>query len=157
MILIDIKTEKILNGVVEKVSLDNLKKLKDDKNFIFNWSMETSNEVYQIRLKDKKVILGLISLTNYPTEFRLHINLIEATNNQKGKQKTIGNIAGCLMAYSCREAFKKGYGGFVSLVPKTKLKPYHQKYGFIDVGLQMAIFGQNSTTLISKYFINEGI
>lgn len=157
MILIDTTTGKELKGIIEKINPAGLKKLKEDKNFIFNWSMEIGKEVYQIRIKGEKTILGLISLIDYPTEFRIHINLLEATKHQKGKDKTVGNISGCLIAYACREAFKKGYGGFVSLIPKTNLILYYERYGFMKVGTQMAVFDKNSKILISKYFEDEEI
>lgn len=144
MILIDIETGEELKGIVEKVSDTTLEQLKNDKNYVFDWSTEIKKEVYQIRIKEKQKALGLISLIDYPKEFRIHINLIESRKDQRGKKKKIGNIPDCLIAYACREAFKRGYGGFVSLVPKTQLVSYYKKYGFIEIGTQMAIFGKNS-------------
>ena len=155
MILVDIETGKELKGIIEKVNQTTLEELKNDKNFVFDWSTEIKKEVYQVRLKERRIILGLISLIDYPKEFRIHINLIESRKNQRGKKKKIGNISGCLIAYACREAFKKGYSGFVSLVPKTQLVSYYKRYGFIEIGTQMAIFDENSKSLISKYFADE--
>ena len=104
MILVDIETGKELKGIIEKVHQTTLEELKNDKNFVFDWSTEIKKEVYQVRLKERRIILGLISLIDYPKEFRIHINLIESRKNQRGKKKKIGNIPGCLIAYACREA-----------------------------------------------------
>ena len=157
MKLLNIETKEEIEGIIVRVSSKELDKLNNDKNFVFDWSTESQNQVYKITVKDKSTILGLISLIDYPQEFRIHINLIEARKDQRGKHKKIGNIPGCLIAFACREAFKNGYGGFVSLKPKTQLIKYYQKYRFVEVGMQMAIAAQDSKKLISKYFDDEEI
>ncbi|MGB0932400.1 MAG: hypothetical protein ACPGVB_16580, partial [Chitinophagales bacterium] len=54
--------------------------------------------------------------------------------------------------------FQKGYDGFVSLIPKTQLVDYyHEKYGFVQVGKQMAVFEELSQAIISKYQGDEKI
>ena len=98
-----------------------------------------------------------MSLIDYPNEIRIHLNLLESRKDQRGKNKKIGNIAGCLIAYACRESFKRGYGGFVSLLPKTELISYYENYGFQAVGTVMAISEENSQKLITKYFRDEEI
>lgn len=157
MNLIDKKTSKILNAIIEKVEIIELSKLQKNKNFTFNWSLESNKEVYKIKIKEKKEILGLISLIDYPNEFRIHINLIESSKQYRGKNKSILHIPGCLIAFSCRLAFKKGYEGFVSLIPKTKLIKYYQSYGFVQIGTQMAIYGEIANQLILKHIGDEEI
>ena len=73
------------------------------------------------------------------------------------KNKKTGNIAGCLIAFACRESFKKGYGGFVSLMPKTELISYYKNYGFVEAGTLLAIWEENSKKLITKYYRDEEI
>lgn len=157
MKLVNIETGEELIGEIKKISSSELGKLKSNKNFTFDWSIEVDYDVYFVRQRGKKTLLGLISLIDYSHEFRVHINLIESRKNQRGKIKTIGNIPGCLIAFACKESFKKGYGGFVSLMPKTQLIPYYEKYGFVEVGLFMAIAGEDAKSLISKYFEDEEI
>ena len=157
MILINLETKEELKGIIEKISKKEIGKLKGNKNFTFDWSIEKDKEVYKIRLEDKKTILGLMSLIDYPNEIRIHLNLLESRKDQRGKNKKIGNIAGCLIAYACRESFKRGYGGFVSLLPKTELISYYENYGFQGVGTVMAISEENSQKLITKYFRDEEI
>ena len=157
MKLVNIETGEELIGEIKRISSSELSKLKNSKNFTFDWSIEEENDVYFISQRGKKTILGLVALIDYSLEFRIHINLIESRKDQRGKIKTIGNIPGCLIAFACRESFKKGYGGFVSLMPKTQLIPYYEEYGFVEVGFLMAIAGEDSKSLISKYFEDEEI
>ncbi len=156
MKLILTETDETFEGVIEQVGDAELKQLKGSEDFTFDWSKETGSEVYQIRIEDEKEILGLISLIDMSKEFRIHINLIESSKENKGSSKKIKRIPGCLLAFTCRLAFDRGYGGFVSLVPKTALVEHYQNaYGFVHAGQQMAVFMQSARVLILKYIDDE--
>lgn len=74
-----------------------------------------------------------------PDEFRVQVNLIENSSDNKGRDKEIDRIAGCLLAFAVQVAFENGYAGFTSLVPKTELiELYVSKYGFKRYGRQLA-------------------
>ena len=102
MNLINTETGEELQGVIQRMSLEEILTVKNDPNFIFNWPSEKENEVYKIQLFNQEEILGLISL-------------IESANKHKGKNKKIDNIPACLIAFTCRKAFLKDYEDFVSL------------------------------------------
>jgi len=158
MNLINKKTKERFSGIIEKVEGKELKKLKNHKDFTFDWSLESENEVFKLIEEGKKEILGLLSVIDYQEEFRIHINLIESSKLYRGKNKQILNIPGCLIGYSCKMSFKKGYEGFVSLVPKTELINYYKKtYGFLEMGTQMAILEEISESIIKKYLGDEEI
>lgn len=146
-----------LEASIEEVEFTDYKKIEGNENFTFDWLFEERNEVYKIFLPEEdKDILGLISLVDIPEEFRIHINLIEVAKIHVGKQKRLDNIAGCLIAYACSIAFKRGYGGFVSLLPKTKLIDWYQdKYGFRQFGRMLAVQFERSKFLIDKYIGDE--
>ena len=99
-----------------------------------------------------KEILGLISLVDCPEEYRIHLNLIEVGSKNRGKDKEVENIAGCLIAFACQIAFDKDYFGFVSLKPKTRLIDlYQDKYGFRQYGRLLAVEQRSSISLINKF------
>jgi len=159
MNLINSKTGKKLKGVIELVEKEEeFKKIDKDTRFLFEWTKEKKNQVFKIRLADQDELLGLISLIDYPKELRIHINLIEVATSHRGKDKPILNIVGCLIGFTCKQAFKQMYRGFVSLVPKTQLIDYyHTSYGFIFIGIQMAVFGETAGALVQKYIGDEEI
>jgi len=158
MNLIDRKNGKKLRGVIEKVSKDDFEIISKTKNFGFNWSLEFQNQVYKIRLNKNEEVLGLISIIDCPKELRIHINLIESSKINRGKNKEVLNIPGCLIAFACKISFKNGYDGFVSLTPKTQLIKYYSKtYGFIQFGVQMAVIQEISESIIQKYIGDEEI
>lgn len=156
MNLINIKNGEIIDGKISKVGKSELLKLKRSAKFQFDWSLERANEVYSIRNVGNDELLGLISLIDVAEEFRIHINLIESSIKHQGKDKEIDGIPGCLIGFTCEMSFKKGYDGFVSLTPKTRLaKHYHEKFGFLHMGINMFVFEETSHAIIQKYLKNE--
>lgn len=143
--------------VIGELTATDISKIRRSKAFIFDWELEQSTELYKLYLKDdESQILGLLSLKDYPEELRIHINLIEVIKSQVGKTKTLDNIAGCLIAYACVLAFNRGYEGFVSLQPKTRLIDlYQDKYGFRQFGRLLAVEYEISKQLIDKYIGDE--
>lgn len=158
MNLLNSITKEKLNGIIERVNKNDIKDIKKSNDFTFDWNIEQVNQLYKLSLIESKEILGIISLIDYPNEFRIHINLLESSKKQRGKKKSILNIPGCLIAFACKMSFKNGYDGFVSLIPKTELIDYYLKtYGFLHFGNQMAVFQENSELIILKFFGDEKI
>ncbi len=151
------KTGEVLESIIELVTDADYRQIKSSKEFGFDWNLEKNNEVYKICIKgQKKHLLGLMSLINHPEEYRIHLNLIELGNKNKGRSKNTENIAGCLLAFACELAFIRGYYGFVSLQPKTKLiKLYQEKYGFRQYGRLLAVEQTSAQNLINKYLSDE--
>lgn len=146
------KSGKLVEAVIELVEDEDWKVIERDKRFGFKWIKEKSQIVHKIRLSVEKRILGLLSLEDIPKELRLHIRLIEVNANDIGRQKEYENIAGCLIAFTCKQSFKKNYDGFVSLYSKTELrKLYTEKYGFQELGMNLYTELSNSEELIKKY------
>ena len=126
------------------------------KSFSFDWLQETEHDIYALYIQNEKKIVGLMALKDRPDELRLEIILLESSKENVGENKEYERIAGCLIAFACRLAFSKGYYGFVSLIPKTRLIPHYQKaYGFTQFGRQLASDSYNSQQLIKKYLSNE--
>jgi len=153
MFVVEVKT-----GKTEKVRISQLKSselLKLDS-FDFDWSKETKYEVYKLSLISSKQVLGLLSIERVIEELRIEIRLLEISTQNVGKDKLYDRVAGILIAFACKESFKNGFYGFVSLIPKTKLiRHYKEKYGFEQFGRHLAIELQGSETLINRYLTYE--
>lgn len=148
---------EVFTAIIDEMLASDYAKVQKARGFIFDWRLEKEHEVYKIYLAtDENNTLGLISLIDYPEELRIHINLIEVVNTQVGSRKKLDNIAGCLIAFACAQAFKRGYGGFVSLLPKTRLLDlYQDKYGFRQFGRMLAVAYESAKNLIDKYIGND--
>ena len=157
MPLEEIATGRKLVTLIQPIEMKDFRWITRSKNFGFDWTTEKNNEVYKITTSDQPVeILGLLSLIDVVEEYRIHLNLIESTDKQRGKKKTIANIPGCLIAYACQLAFERGYYGFVSLQPKTRLIDYYQdNYDFRQYGRFLGIEQEPARQLIIKYLYDE--
>jgi len=152
MKLLYLKTQEEFEAEIAELEENDLKWIKESKQFQFNWAKEEN--VFKLIPSniDDPEILGLISILNIPDEFRIHINLIESSNDNKGKNKQIDRVAGCLLAFAAQLSFEKGYLEFTSLLPKTELiKLYINKYGFSQFGRQLAVETKEAIKLIQKY------
>ncbi len=156
MHLIHCRTQKKVRAKIELIELDELSALLKSGRFGFDWRAERKNDLYALTIEIAHETVGLMALKDVPAEFRLEILLLESSAENIGKSKVYDGIAGCLMAFACRLAFLKGYGGFVSLTPKTELEPFYRTaYGFQPYGRQLAIEGGAAILLIKKFLENE--
>ncbi len=153
MYLINTKTGENVDAVIERVTEEEIRGINKNGRFGFDWKAEKEFEVYKIRLKESDEILGLMSLIDWPEELRIEIHLLESSKENVGsKSKLYGNIAGCLIAYACGTSFERGYAGFISLVPKTKLRKYYiSEYHMEEGGRSVFSDTENSMALIEKY------
>ena len=156
MVLIDRKSgQKILSEIVA-ISETELSDILEDNNFEFDWQQETHYDLYALKLVDDKNTVGLMALKDVKDELRIEIILLESSKDNIGTSKSYDNIAGCLIAWACRLAFIRGYYGFVSLLPKTRLiEHYKNAYGFEQFGRQLAVDTEQSHRLIKKYLTND--
>jgi hypothetical protein len=155
MYLLHRETQEEVPVEILQISPAQVKKIMKTKQFEFNWLKEVHHQIYALRILESKEIVGLMALWDVPKEARFEIVLLELSKNNIGRNKILDRIAGCLIAFACRQAYK-GYAGFVSLIPKTHLIEHYKKnYGFISFGKQLAVFKEKSEFLIQKYLSDD--
>lgn len=164
MVLKNTKTEELLEAVIEKMTPKDFKVVKRDSARFdkFNWTAYKNKEVYKIRLINDENILGLICIMEHLDQSidAIEISLLELSVENIGKEKKFDFIGGCLIAFACRESFRRGHDGVVFLVPKSGLiEHYSTIYGFIHwphrtierpEGI-MLLYDLNSRQLIKKF------
>mgnify|MGYP006288116483 CR=1 FL=1 len=152
MKLLDVRTGNWLEAEIARISEQDIQEIDKSSRFQFDWKKELIHEIYKIYLVKDESVVGLVALKDIPQEIRVHIQLIESSRYNTGKQKRIDRIPGCLIAFACELSFKKGYDGFVSLTPKTQLVTHYiKKYGFIQIGKNLAVYGEHAKYLILEY------
>ena len=164
MLLKDTITGEELEAVIEPVTSGDFKTIKKTKDRFnkFNWSKCQGQEVHKLRLKNDETILGLMCLIEHTDEATnaIEIELLEVSVENMGAKKKLDNIGGCLIAFACRESFKRGHDGCIFLTPKTSLLGHYQaKYGFHHIPLKtikrpeglMVLYEDGSRKLIKKY------
>lgn len=124
----------------------------------FDWNKlikEKNTKTYILKLKgDSESIEGILQLRI--ENDMLIMDVIEiAPHNFGSTNKKFDYVAGCLIAFACRESFKLegNYKGFLTFVSKTNLIDwYKKKYGATQaLGQRMYIDDVNGLKLIEKY------
>lgn len=155
MTITEIRTNKKFGVVVSPVNLEDLKQLTI-KRYYFSWKkISLVARLYKLCIKGEEEILGVIAVVDIPEEMRIEIKLLSCSKENVGHDKIYDNIAGCLVAYTCREAVKKyGDKACVSLLPKTILKRhYKEKYKMVEAGQQLYLEGESLISLIYQYIL----
>lgn len=123
----------------------------------FNWR-QLSNETGQTYiLRTLQFPFQIEGAVHLKTEYEMLVmNALElAPTNVGRKNKRYDHVAGCLIAYACRESFKidGDYRGFLTFVSKTELiEWYRLKYGAeLAIGQRMFIDWDAGSRLIKKY------
>jgi hypothetical protein len=122
----------------------------------FDWKYELKRperDVYKLTIVNNMAIIqGLISLEIKSDHIYMH--LIENAPFNFGKKKIYNGVAGNLVAYACKESFRKGHEGNVAFISKTQLiDHYIETLGAIHIGNQrMIIETKAALKLIDKYF-----
>lgn len=156
MHLIRMLDNQLVEAEIGSCQRSDLLSIKKETRFDFDWSQESRHQDYKLILQENGVILGLMSLIDVAVELRKHINLIEVSRENIGQKKAYHRIAGCLLAFAVQQSFLSGYGGFVSLLPKTVLiDHYCNNYGFQQYGRYLGIEGNSAHFLMKKYLDND--
>jgi hypothetical protein len=131
----EIETGEDVSVQIEPFSEKDFKDIKKNRCQFphFNWNKYKGKEVYKLHIKGDTTILGAMCMTQHNAEDgydAIEIDLLEVSAGNVGANKKYENIAGCLIAFACKESFKRGHDGCVFLSPKTNLiHHYTSKYG----------------------------
>ena len=154
--ILETKSNRLIEANIVDAERKNVPLKKDGWNF--NWKQLVQEQDAQT------FILKTIELPQ-SVEGALHLkvesgmlimDVVEIAPHNIGKnKKRYDYIAGCLIAFACRESFKLrgSYKGFLTFVSKTSLiKWYSEKYGAtLALGQRMFINPEAGEKLINKY------
>ena len=154
MYLIECANQNKVFVSIRKVQTEDFKTITI-KRYFFKWkAYHNTCEIFKLTLLGKEDILGLIAIIDHPSEERLEIKLLAVSHENVGQKKRYDRIAGCLIAFACRNAIKR-YNNFpcVSLTPKTELKKHYiHKYGMFDAGRQIYLEEEALINIINFYY-----
>lgn len=137
MYIVDSRTEEKVEVDIQPVNSRDLKLIRSDPNFIFEWGKYKNKELYKLVVLSDDNIQGLICIVDHTDDFTyaIEIELLEVSNENVGKKKRFDRVAGLLIAFACRESLRRGHEGYMFLTPKTALiKHYIEKYHFLFTG-----------------------
>ncbi|MFI0430062.1 hypothetical protein [Mariniflexile sp. HMF6888] len=130
----------------------------------FNFSKHSKGKYYETYIlttdKTPEIIEGCL-IINIKTPFQVYMAFVEVASHNKGNEKKYDRVAGCLIAFACRQSFingKEGYLAFDVLEEKKEneirlMKLYSQKYNAVrlDNSTTMIILPEGSEALINEF------
>ncbi|MCE5348194.1 MAG: hypothetical protein LLG13_18165 [Bacteroidales bacterium] len=154
--ILDIKKDRLIKAEIVIAGKKGIPLKRDGWNF--NWEQ-------LVREKNSKTFLLKTSGPEGSVEGAMHLkienemlimDILEiAPHNVGQKDKRYDYVAGCLIAFACRESFKLegDYKGFLTFVSKTNLiKWYADKYDAkVALGQRMFIDDEAGKNLINEY------
>ena len=154
--ILDVVNNQLVEAEIVPANGTKIPLKKDGWNF--NWKnliKEKNSEVLVLKLKGvDKSIEGVLQLKIM--DEMLVMEVLEIAPHNVGRENRKYNyVAGCLIAFACRESFKleSEYRGFLTFVSKTNLIEWYKKKYKAEQGLgqRMFISAENSLKLIHEY------
>lgn len=126
----------------------------------FNWLnvyQENPNSIFALKEKNSTKIHGVIQLVE--DDGMLIMELIELAPFNIGSKKENKNVAGCLIAFGCKESLKleSPYKGYLTFVSKSALVELYKSkyYATQTIGTRMYINPLSGEKLINRYLKDE--
>ena len=125
-------------GCLSRLKADGKPQIKKSWNFNWRSTIKKKNtSTYVLRLKSNpSSIQGVLHLKIQ--EGMLIMDLVEiAPHNLGQKNKRYKYVAGCLIAFACRESFKleTTYKGFLTFESKTQLIDWYKEHYYAKVAM----------------------
>ncbi len=147
---------KLIKSEIVPIDKRKIPLKKDGWNF--NWrqlSKEENGQTFILRTINSPNQVEAALQLKFEYDMLVMDALELAPHNVGQKNKRYDYVAGCLIAFACRESFKieGDYKGFLTFVSKTNLiEWYAKKYGAeLALGQRMFIDWENGEKLIEKY------
>lgn len=162
--IIETKTKLDIKSKISLVYKNKVKLPSITDGWRFNFSKHSKGKNYEnyILTTDKtpEVIEGCL-IINTKTPFQMYMAFVEIAPHNKGNKKKYDRVAGCLIAFACRQSFingKEGYLAFDVLEEKKEneiklMTLYSQKYNAVryDDSTTMIILPEGSEKLINEF------
>ena len=155
MVIVEVATGQELKVAISPVESKDFRQITK-KRYSFDWKKERGvGSILKLTIAGQSDILGLVSVVDFPSEYRLEMHLLCVSQENVGKAKKYEGITGCLIAFVGNIARGKYYEqACISLLPKTELRSHYKtKYGMMHGGLQLFLEGSRLQAVINKYVL----
>ncbi|PCI31792.1 MAG: hypothetical protein COB60_10870 [Flavobacteriaceae bacterium] len=162
--IIETKTKSEIKSKISLVSKKKVKLPSINDGWSFNFSKHSKVKDYESYIlttdKTPEVIEGCL-IINTKTPFQVYMAFVEIAPHNKGNKKKHDSVAGCLIAFACRQSFIKGKEGYLvfDVIEEKKeneiklMTLYSQKYNAVryDDSTTMIILPEGSEKLINEF------
>jgi hypothetical protein len=154
--ILDVKSDQLVKAEIVVPKPNEIPLKRDGWNF--NWrELSKAKDSRMLIIRTIGLNPSIEGAIQLKTENEMLImNVLEiAPHNIGRKSKKYDYVAGCLIAFACKESFKlkSAYKGFLTFMSKSSLiKWYSEKYGAsVGLGQRMYIDSEKGLKLIHEY------
>ena len=162
--ILEAKTKIDVKSTISLITKNKTKLPSINDGWRFNFSKHATGKDYETytltTVKTPEIIEGCL-IINTKTPFQVYMAFVEVAPHNRGNEKIYDSVAGCLIAFACRQSFikgKEGYLAFDVLEEKKEnelrlMKLYSQKYNAVrlDNSTTMIILPEGSEILINEF------
>jgi hypothetical protein len=162
--ILEVETKLEIKSVISLVTKNKAKLPSINDGWRFDFSKHSKGKDYETYIlttdKTPEIIEGCL-IINTKTAFQVYMAYVEVAPHNKENEKKYDRVAGCLIAFACRQSFindKEGYLAFDVLEDKKEnelrlMKLYSQKYYAVrlDNSTTMIILPEGSEELINEF------
>lgn len=162
--ILELETNSEVKSQIYLVTKNKSKLPSINEGWRFNFSKHSKGKDYETYIltteKTPEIIEGCL-IINTQNPHQVYMAFVEVAPHNKGDKKRYEKVAGCLIAFACRQSFitgKEGYLAFDVLEEKKDneaklMKLYSQKYNAIRLGdsTTMIILPEGSEKLINEF------
>ncbi len=166
--IIELKNKSGVKAKISLVSKDKgkLPSINDGWRFNFNKHSRNKDCVTYILTTEKspETVEGCL-IINTQNKFQVYMAFVEVAPHNRGKVKKYERIAGCLIAFACRQSFIYGKGGYLAFDVREENKQneiklmtlYSERYHAVRLedSTTMIILPEGSEKLINEYLNDE--
>ena len=137
-------------------SQEDISTLSDltSEGFEFDWTAISSPNAITSGFVIQGEVSGMIEFTPEPTDYYNFIHKLEVRMDKRNQ-----GIAGVLLAYVAKDAFNRGFEGFMMLISKTALRDFYvSRYGGSRIGnTNRVIFNTAASQGLIDRFLKGGL
>lgn len=162
--ILEIETKSEIKSQIYLVTKNKSKLPSLKEGWRFNFSKHSKRkdcETYILTTdKSPEIIEGCL-IIDTKSPYQVYMAFVEVAPHNRGDKKRYERVAGCLIAFACRQSFIQGKEGYIAFdVQEEKkeneiklMKLYSQKYSAVrlDNSTTMIILPEGSEKLINEF------
>ncbi len=161
--IIEIKSQSDVKANISLVTKDKGKLPSINDGWRFNFNKHSRNkdcETYILTTENAQEIIEGCLIINSRNKFEVYMAFVEVAPHNKGKNKKYDRIAGCLIAFACRQSFIQGKEGYLAFDVREENEENEIKLMAVYSAHYYAVRLEGTTTMIilpegSEKLINE--
>lgn len=162
--ILERKTKSEIKSQIYLVTKNKSKLPSINEGWRFNFSKHSKGKNFETYIlttnKTPEIIEGCLVI-NIKSPYQVYMAFVEVAPHNRGDKKRYERVAGCLIAFACRQSFINGQEGFLAFdvfeekeeTEKKLMNMYSQKYNAVrlDDSTTMIILPDGSEKLINEF------